>query len=231
MTEQISVVDNGSRVLIIEGAIAVGKSTLCKAIASRAVESGSFDRVHVFKESISPKMLRAYLKDQKRFAAIFQHNILFKMLNIYREAENLIRDNSRLLVIIDRGLIGNVSFAEMQHQEKIFDDIDYKLYLEEFEVDDGFAKKWSKHPMFVIVYLRCEPEIAFERMKKRGIKEEIESYTPEYFQNLHTVQDKNLSHGGIPWVGWCDDELNEDGTLKVDAVDRILDYLYIKKNI
>lgn len=229
MTDSMLVVENGSRVLIIEGAIGVGKSTLAKEIAKRATESGLFDRVHIFKEPISPQMLRAYLKDKKRFAAIFQHNILFKMLNIYREAEKLVRDNERLLVIIDRGLIGNLSFAEMQHSEKIFDEVDYKLYLEEFEVDDGFGKKWSKHPQFVTIYLRCEPDVAFERMKKRGIKEEIDSYTIEYFQNLHTVQDKNLSQGGIPWVGWCDDELNEDGTLKIQAVDRVLDYLQVEK--
>jgi len=229
MTDSISVFDNGSRVIIIEGGIGVGKSTLAKEIERRAVELGLFDRVHVFKEPISPIMLREYLKNQKRFAAIFQHNILFKILNIYREAENLVRNESRLLVIIDRGLIGNLSFAEMQHKKGIFDDVDYKLYLEEFQVADGFEKKWSKNKKFVTIYLRCEPEIAFERMKKRCIKEEVDFYTIEYFQDLHNIQHKNFSQGGIPWVGWCDDELNADGTLKLTAIDRVLDHLYIKK--
>ena len=110
MTEE-TFTDNGSRALVIEGGIGVGKTTLSKKIAERAIATGAFDRVIIKPEPISPFMLDAYLDNKKHYAPIFQHNILFKLLNIYRETEQELKKNSRLLVIIDRGLLGNLSFG------------------------------------------------------------------------------------------------------------------------
>lgn len=221
MTEE-TFTDNGSRALVIEGGIGVGKTTLSKKIAERAIATGAFDRVIIKPEPISPFMLDAYLENKKHYAPIFQHNILFKLLNIYRETEQELKKNRRLLVIIDRGLIGNLSFAEMQHKTKLFDDVDYKLYREEFNVDDGFEKKWAQHKQFVTIYLRCDPKVAFERMKKRGNPGEIKSYTPEYFKNLHEMHDKNLGGGNVPWIPWDNVQMDCNGDLENDAVDRIL---------
>jgi thymidylate kinase len=131
-------------------------------------------------------------------------------------------ENQRCLVLIDRGMGGNQAFAQVQKDMGFFTERDYELYREEIGVFDGSLDALLRDRTFKVVYLRCQPETAFARMRKRGNSEEVERYTKRYFKALFDAHEKFLHFREMDIVEWDDDALVDDGTLGKDVVDEVL---------
>lgn len=216
---------NGSRIVVVEGLVGVGKTTFIKSARLYAVQSGAFDRVLVVGEPIKPRLLSAYLRDeasQRHYALLFQHNIAIKLKALYERAKKQAAETARCLVLIDRGMAGNQSFAKVQLDMGFFSDEDYELYREEIGDYDGTLAALRADKAFNVIYLRCQPETAFARMQKRGFDEEVKRYDAKYFRALFEAHEEFVLRELPTVVEWDDDEVIENGTLCERAVQTVL---------
>lgn len=162
-------------IIVFEGPIAVGKSTLCKKIQERGIFLGK--PVVVFFERIRPKMLSLYIKNREKYAYSFQMNALTERFIIHKEAEIL--SEAGYCVIIDRGIAGDMGFALTQRKDNFINDEEWETYLE--RVEEHKETKWKPD---LIVHLTCSPQLALQRLKTRGNQDEISSYDLNYFEKL-----------------------------------------------
>ena len=197
--------DKKGKIVIVEGLVGSGKSTLCQSVRKHIdVLTSDYDRCVVLRERICSALLDMYIGDMQRYAFPFQvimvRDRCEDMRTAMREAE------AGALVLLDRGLPGDMAFALLQHEQGIMSDKEFSVYLELLH---------ASHPHFVptlidpqhapspaqdakpgdgisieILYLRCQPQIAFERMRKRNIKSEVDGYTEAYFENLNAAYER-----------------------------------------
>lgn len=166
-------------IIVVEGPIAVGKSTFCQAIKERGHFLGK--PVYVFFERVRPKMLALYLEDREKYAYAFQINVLTERFIIHQQAEIL--TEMGYCVIIDRGIAGDISFAIAQKKDGFINEREWDTYIE--RVIEHKETKWRPD---LTLYLTCPVGTAFNRLKTRGNQDEIKNYKIEYFENLETCQ-------------------------------------------
>lgn len=227
MNDHIDVLSSRpSRIVVVEGLIGAGKSSLIEIVRATLQETpGEYAQVIVYKEPIAPKMLSAYLADQKKYALVFQHNILFKQLNIYWAAKAIATAHPGTLILIDRGIDGNRAFAKMQYESNLFTETDYQLYLEETGATDGSVDELTSNELFKTIYLRCEPQTAFERMKKRGVEGEVKCYTLEYFESLHRMHEEFMKRPGVHTIDWDNEKCIDDPETRDAMVRQLLEVI------
>jgi deoxyadenosine/deoxycytidine kinase len=159
-------------VIVLEGLIGVGKTTLGLSM-QKYLSSLGFS-VEWIPENIPKSLLKLYTTDMKKYAFPFQVIVARDRKTILEQAQEMRKSGK--IVIIDRCLLGDYTFALMQKRKRFFSN-------EEFEVYRGLVKTDAPPPDFTI-FLSVPPEVAFERMKKRGNSDEINGYTLEYFKEL-----------------------------------------------
>lgn len=103
------------RVIVLEGLIGIGKSTLSRSLLHWATAVfGAGARVVLILENIDPTLLQNFLDDQLAMAFGFQMYAACARLETMRQAEALARQGN--IVLVDRGLLGDATFARM-HKE------------------------------------------------------------------------------------------------------------------
>lgn len=160
-------------VLILEGLIGTGKTTLGKSLEAYFIKAGI--KCKFFTEYKNDDLLNMYLRDKEKYAFHFQSIMIIKRIEIYKEAMDFSKQGG--LAIVDRGIMGDMAFAKMQFDNSYFTDEEYKVY-------KSLIKKEKLQVAHITVFLKTEPEVAFERMKNRGNEEEKKSYSLNYFQEL-----------------------------------------------
>lgn len=156
-------------ILVVEGIQGVGKTTFCKTYAA------SHEDVVVLEEWVDEKLLADYIANMPDKATEFQFAALQHTINRLNEAFGLSEQNKTVLV--DRGLIGNQCFAEVQHDQGYIskeDIIRYRKSIPIFPVET-----W---------YLVCSPIKALQRIKKRDRVGES-AYSFEYLSLLEQKHD------------------------------------------
>ncbi|XP_036358528.1 thymidine kinase 2, mitochondrial isoform X3 [Octopus sinensis] len=81
-------------------------------------------------------------------------------------------------------------FVENLYKSGLMPSVDYEVLTEWF----NWATNHLDFHVDRIIYLRCHPETALERIKKRNRKEEL-NITLEYLQSLHEQQEEWLIRG------------------------------------
>lgn len=184
----------------IEGIIGCGKTTLGKDIEQFLNEIGISAKF--FPEYVNEKLLQQYINNMKKYAYGFQLVMLFKRIEIYREAERFAATGN--VAIIDRSLLGDMTFAEMQKINGNFTTEEWDTYL-------AVVKQEIQLTPTASIYLKCSPEIALRRINKRGIKAEIGGYTLQYLEQLHTAYEIAIGNcGNVKHiiVDWNSDDKN-----------------------
>jgi deoxyadenosine/deoxycytidine kinase len=156
-------------IIVVEGIQGVGKTTFCKNYAA------SYENVIVLEEWVDEKLLADYIADMPNKATEFQFAVLQQTIKRLNEACELSKQNKTVLV--DRGLIGNQCFAEVQHDQGYIsekDIIEYRNSIPFFEVET-----W---------HLICNPYKALQRIKKRDRVGE-DAYSFEYLSRLKQKHD------------------------------------------
>lgn len=187
------------KVVIVEGLIGSGKSTLVRTLKRRFSMNGLrslYTRCVVLVEDIVPSLLDLYIGDMSKYAFSFQVIVARNRCEMMRAAVTEARQGA--IVFIDRGLPGDIAFALMHRQENNISAEEYEVYKDmisdahpefvPFALQDR-AKKQNKKMAenavsIVILYLECQPEVAFARMLKRCNASEVAGYTLEYFERL-----------------------------------------------
>lgn len=114
-------------ILIVESPVGVGKSTVCASLLKYHTELfGKHVKVDMILEHVDGMMLDAFLGDQKRYAFDFQIYMARNRIETMRTAEKLAREGH--IVIIDRGLPGDFTFAMMHRDIGNFSELEWAIY-------------------------------------------------------------------------------------------------------
>ena len=188
-------------VIVLEGLIGVGKTTLGFSLEKYLNELGL--KTKFYPEFKNKALLNQYITNMDKYAYVFQTVMLMARINIYRQAYHFASTGG--ISIIDRSLLGDYTFAKMQYNQDRF-----TIY--EWEVYRNLIPKDLPEPN-CIVMLKCKPEIAFNRMKKRGNKSEVSGYTLKYFKELSSYYNdtfKNLTNPTLS-IDWETNKTLKDG--------------------
>ena len=159
--------------IVIDGIIGTGKSTLTKQLADATGWKPYYEPVK------KNPYLELFYKDMKRYGFAMQ---IYYLNARYRQMKSIVGCIGAGEIegaISDRGIWCDTIFAKMLHEQGNINDTDYNTYLDMF---DNFILKDMVLPQ-VMVYLKCSPETALERIKQRG-REAEKGISIEYLQDL-----------------------------------------------
>lgn len=204
-------------VYTIEGIIGVGKTTLGKSLEDFLNKNGL--KAKFFPEYVNKKLLGQYISNMPKYAYGFQMFMLAKRIETYRQAELFASTGG--IALIDRSILGDNTFCDMQLQNGNITPEEYQIYLDVMKHEIQLTPSAS-------IYLRCSTDISLERIKKRGIKEEINGYSVEYLQQLNDAYENTISKcNNVKHViiDWNNPQDIVDGRLSDIFILSILDFL------
>ena len=175
-----------TRIISVEGNIGSGKSVFVKELEKRY--EGEL-KIHFLQEpvdiwqSITDKegknILECYYEDQKKYAFSFQMMAYISRVKIL---VNAMKENYDI-IITERSVHTDKNvFAQMLYDEGKIEEIEYKIY------NIWFDEFLTHIPEIEIVYLKTNPEISDERIKKRGRKGE--DIPLAYLKECHNYHEK-----------------------------------------
>lgn len=173
-------------IIVIEGIIGVGKTTLGRSIQAYLLLNGL--DCAFFPEYRNDKLLAQYIGDMKKYAYGFQTIMLSKRIAIYNSALEAARSGK--ICIVDRSLAGDFAFATMQLNNG-------NITKDEFDVYCSMIKMENSVEPSLVVYLECDVVRALERTKKRSCTGE-DKYDIEYFQALSKAYHESIKSLNCP---------------------------------
>lgn len=173
-------------IITVEGIIGVGKTTLGKTLEAFLNEIGL--NAKFYPEYVNKMLLDQYIQDMKKYAYTFQMIMLCKRIEIYREAERF--SSTGGIAIIDRSIIGDMTFAKMQKDNGNFTDQEWDTYI-------SLMKQEIQLSPYANIYLKCSPATSLQRIKNRGIDSEISGYSYKYIEQLHQSYEKSIEEAKV----------------------------------
>jgi len=154
-------------IFTIDGNIGSGKSTLLNHLKKHFGDSSKIifadepvDEWNTIKDSDGITMLEKFYKNQKAYSFSFQMMAYISRLHILK---TIVRENPTAIIITERSLhTDRLVFAKMLFDSGLIEHVNYQIYLKWFDsfVDD--------YPISGVIYVKTQPEICFERIKKRS---------------------------------------------------------------
>ena len=176
---------NGRLLILLEGNIGAGKTTLGRTINSSGLFNFVEEPTEIWREGFASNMLELFYSDAKRWGLTFQMCALITRAKTWREVCHLQEKHS---IILERSVFcDRFVFAENGHRTGLFSEAEYQLYCEmwDFMVTNGGTEP------DLILSLRTPAEVCLERIRTRGRAEE-DSISLEYLQQLEQVHDEWL---------------------------------------
>ena len=166
------------KVYILEGLPGVGKTTYGK---SRQKVCSS---VVFIAEEVDDKQLKLYLQDMKGKARDFQFSVQKLTTERLKRAAALAKQGKH--VYVDRGLLGNACFAELQHRQGFISKEDIQRYREEFTYEgvEGLQDVECR-----TIYMKASASFCLTRIAARA-REGENSYTLGYLEELEKLHDQ-----------------------------------------
>ncbi len=170
---------------ILEGNIGAGKSTLLKLIKEHlphipvALEPVDDWQKQIYGQSL----LTNFYQNSKRWAYTFE---TFTMMN--RAKEHITAHAQNSIQIVERSVYsGYYCFARNSYEQGFLSPLEWKLYLEWYE---WLVAEKCKAPQG-FVYLRVDPQIAYERIRKRNRYAE-KTVPLSYLKQIHNKHEDFL---------------------------------------
>jgi deoxyadenosine/deoxycytidine kinase len=150
------------------------------------------------KDKDGNNMITKYYGDQKKYAFSFQMMAYISRLSLLKRA---IRENYDI-IITERSMFTDSNvFAKMLYDDGTIEEVNYIIYKKWF---DEFL---SELPEINVIYIKADPKISHERIKKRDRTGEV--IPLEYLENCHKYHEK--------WLETDDDKMvidsNTDNSL------------------
>jgi len=182
-------------IVAIEGNIAAGKSTLVEKLKKRYEGNPNIsfldepvEEWENIKDAYGVSMLQKYYSNPTKYAFAFQMMALGSRLNNLKQKIKSIKMPHTIItersVYTDREV-----FAKMLHDEKIMEDVEFKIYNKWF---DDFVDI----PVNTVVMLKTSPQISFARVNIRGRAGEV--IPLEYLQTCDEYHQRMLDGLTIP---------------------------------
>jgi len=210
----------GKKIIAIEGNIGVGKSTFTNILKvnfnNSLIVSEPVDIWINMKDDSGNNILGLFYKDIKRWAYSFQNLAYVTRMIKISDAIN----SDKEVIFLDRSLGTDKNvFEKMLYDDKVLSDLEHKMY----ELWCNFYQKNIHSGEEYIIYLKCDPKTAFERIKKRG-REEEKNITLEYLEKLHKYHELWLSHKDNVLIIDCDREFETDIKYQENIVSYVKDF-------
>ena len=173
------------RIILLEGNIAAGKSTVGRALKA----SGMFDfieePVDAWQSGFASNLLDAFYRDMERWAFTFQTMAFLTRAKTWKEALPL---TSHSRVILERSLLTDrYVFATNSYRLGGMSEVEWQVYC---ELWDLVVSGYSVEPD-CILYYRTPADVCLQRIGVRGRGEE--SGIPlEYLRQLEKLHDEWL---------------------------------------
>ena len=162
----------------VEANIGAGK-TECAHMLAR-VRSTHGSPTLVFFEPLEGRfseLLELYYTDPKRWGFTFQMHCLQARFKQHTLAAELVQNGYH--IVQDRTIYADGCFGTTVREDGNISDMEWGIYADTF----GTLKRYLRYPD-LIVYLRCDPAICYERMKRRN--RSAEAGVPlEYLRRIH----------------------------------------------
>lgn len=137
-------------------------------------------------------LFELYYTNQKRYALAFQLQVLHTRFDLF---EKTIRENPDALIITERDIVSDYKiFTQMLYDNGMFEEIEFKLYQQLFESYNSRVKHMCdiQHR----IYLATPVDVCFERMQKRGRKEE-QNVMLDYLKKVEEYHEKMEEKGVV----------------------------------
>ncbi|ARF09981.1 deoxynucleoside kinase [Indivirus ILV1] len=216
------------KVLIsIEGNISSGKSSLMHILKSNLIVKADYiyepiDEWHCITDNNGKDILQTFYEDKTRWSYTFQNIAYITRMN---HIVDKIMNSLNKYIIIDRSLQADLNtFAKMLYIDKCINNIEWQCYN---KWNDFFEKFYGDKVIHKIIYLRCEPTVALDRLKIRNRNAE-NNVSLSYLQSLHEYHDKWIYDKNAADVLVLD--VNEDFISNHkkanEMIEKILEFIY-----
>jgi len=185
-------------IISIDGGLAIGKSTLCEKLEECGYK--------VFKEGLDEwgHVLELFYKNPERYCYLLQNAILLNMNEQYKYINRLTDD----IIFIERSPLSAFNiFVENSKNTNLLSNIEYELYKK-------LHQKIGWNPDYIIG-LTLNPEIAYERLKKRNRPCE-QNTSLEYITQISNLYDTTFTK----WKSYIKSgRLTVKGMITLNAID------------
>lgn len=173
---------------IIEGNIAAGKTTFLRLIQEKLPEIAVvFEPIQSWQSQVyGQSILANFYKDPHRWAYTME-----TLAMACRVREHLVeQENPNPFRLMERSIYsGHYVFASNSYHNGFLSELEWQLYLEWF----NFLVTGKCMPPQGFIYLRTDPEVAFERIKKRDRSAE-KTISSMYIKQIHDCHEDFLIH-------------------------------------
>jgi deoxyadenosine/deoxycytidine kinase len=173
------------KMILLEGNIGAGKSTLGRTLK----ESGLFDfieePVEAWQEGFAANLLDAFYSDMKRWAFTFQITAFITRAKTWQEV--LARTNHSHVVLERSIFTDRYVFGTNSYRLGGMTDVEWQVYC---GLWDFLTTNYCVEPD-CILYYRTPAEVCAERMQARGRSEET-GVSLEYLQQIEALHDQWL---------------------------------------
>jgi deoxyadenosine/deoxycytidine kinase len=193
-------------IICIEGNIGVGKTTLIEQLQMYMNDTDFiFEPVELWKnikDTNNENMLQKFYNDQERWAYSFQ---TLAYITYMKDIEDKLRTSKASNIVLDRSLDTNkYIFEKMLYNNKKISEIEHQMYNLWFDFYNDYVRKEFNN---IIIYLKCDPKIALERIKKRGRIEE-QNIDLDYLNQIHQYHEEWLLNKDNVIIIDCNNEIN-----------------------
>ena len=182
-------------IISIEGNIGTGKTSFLNGLKSKYHEVADFiyepvDEWLSIKDENGKDLLQTFYDDKRRWGYTFQNIAYITRMN---NLVNTLNNTNKNIIFIDRSLTADLNtFTKMLYDDGFISELEWNAYN---KWNDFFNRNYGKNLKQHILYLRCDPEISFERTKIRS--RDAEKAIPfQYLKELHEYHDKWLLKDG-----------------------------------
>lgn len=179
------------KIIAIEGNLGVGKTTLVDYLKSNNIFEADFlyepiDEWMQIKDSDGKSIFQKYNENRKKYAFDFQHIAYYARME---KLFDLVNNSKKNIIFMDRSLGTDKNvFEKMLYDNGMISELENKIY----EYWDSYVQT-QLHIKKNIIYLRCDPCVAYARMIGRGRKEE-QNIKLDYIKNIHEYHDNWINH-------------------------------------
>ncbi len=171
---------------IVEGNIGAGKSTFLKLIETHIPHiSVIFEPLHNWQSQVyGQSILSNFYQEPKRWA--YTMETLAMACRVQEHLKE--QQNTYPFRVMERSIYsGHYVFATNDFQNGFLSELEWNIYLEWFK----FLVTGHCNPPHGFIYLKVEPEIAYERIQKRNRSSE-KGISRDYIQQIHDCHEAFL---------------------------------------
>ncbi len=175
------------QIIFIEGNIGSGKTTFLRRLSELVKDSQViYEPLDMWKsltDSNGKNILEHFYTDMER------HSYAFQSVAFLSRTQSLQKINpKKKYIFVERSIHSDKEiFAKNCFKQGTMPEIHYNLYIEWFKwMENILDLKNTSH-----VYLRCEPEISYQRLQKRS-RDEEKSVELSYLKDIHNCHEEWL---------------------------------------